>query len=217
MAKEVGFRYSSPELSVTGVLFHTYFENLIVINNSNADGTPDNAGNVVSKGLELSTRYEPEWLLDDTMGDISFYANYNFTNANLDGNAEASDSKASIFSGGMDGSNIPYIPEHKLSIGADYEIQKFDFGVNMTYQSKTYGTASETETEVHAGSPNARAGAIDEYFLVNLYAGYDITDNYSIKAAVNNVADLDYIATRHPAGARAGAPLTAYIRAIATF
>ena len=215
LAKEIGVRYNDSNLNVTAVLFRTYFENLIVINNSNNDSTPDNAGNVITKGLELSGRYEPEGILP--VGDISFFANYAFTNANLDGAASASDSKASLFAGGRDGSNVPYIPEHRFSIGADYEYEAYDFGINLTYQSETFGTAAETESEEFAGAANARAGKIDSYALVNLYAGYDVNDNYKIKAGVNNAFDNEYIATRHPAGARAGAPLTAYVMMSAQF
>ena len=215
LAKEIGVRYNDSDLNITAVLFRTYFENLIVINNSNNDSTPDNAGNVITKGLELSGRYEPEGVIP--VGDISFFANYAFTNANLDGAASASDSKASLFAGGRDGSNVPYIPEHRFSIGADYEYEAYDFGINLTYQSETYGTAAETESEEFAGVANARAGKIDSYALVNLYAGYHVNDNYKIKAGVNNAFDNEYIATRHPAGARAGAPLTAYIMMSAQF
>ena len=160
-------------MSVTG--FHTDFKDVIVIDNTNAGGSPDNGGNVVSKGLELSTVYRPENLLG--VGDISFFANYTFTNANLDGDSTTTDTE-SIFAGGRDGSNVPYIPEHVLSFGADYEINKFDFGINMTYHSETYGTAEETETEESIGVANARAGRIDSAFLLNLRAGYKINDNY---------------------------------------
>ena len=45
-------------MSWTG--FHTDFKDLIVIDNSNTDSAPDNAGNVVSKGFELSSTYAPE-------------------------------------------------------------------------------------------------------------------------------------------------------------
>ena len=48
-------------------------------------------------------------------------------------------------------------------------------------------------------------------YTLNLYAGYQINDNYRIRAGVNNATDLEYIATRHPR-TRAGAPLTAYIK-----
>ena len=125
--------------------------------------------------------------------------------------------KLHYFAGGLKGANVPYIPEHRFSIGADYELDAFDFGVNLTYQSETYGTAAETESEEFAGSPNARAGKIDSYALVNFYGGYQINDNYKIRAGVNNAFDNEYIATRHPAGARAGAPLTAYVLMTAEF
>ena len=85
--------------------------------------------------------------------------------------------------------------------------------MNMTYQSESYGTATETETEVFGTSANARAGRIDSYALGNFYAGYELTDNAKIKFGVNNFTDLEYIATRHPQGARAGAPLTVYVNA----
>ena len=84
-------------LLVSATAFRTYFENLIVINNSNSDSTPDNAGNVITKGLELQTRYQPEDILP--RGDISFFATYTFNNANLDGDASATDSKASYLQG----------------------------------------------------------------------------------------------------------------------
>ena len=51
-----------------------------------------------------------------------FFASYTFTNANLDGAASATDSKASLFAGGRDGSNVPYVPEHRFSAGADYNL-----------------------------------------------------------------------------------------------
>ena len=40
----------------------------------------------------------------------------------------------SEFSGGRDGSNVPYVPDPPISFGIDYEYNDFDFGVNMTYQ-----------------------------------------------------------------------------------
>ena len=44
-----------------------------------------------------------------------------------------------------------------------------------------------------------------------------INDNYRVITGVNNATDLEYISSRHPTGARAGAPLTAYIKAVANF
>ena len=66
-------------------------------------------------------------------------------------------------------------------------------------------------------APDARNGKIDDAFLLNFYAGYDFMENYRFTAGVNNATDLEYIASRHPNGARRGAPLTAYFKAAAKF
>ena len=214
VATEIGARYNDENLLVTVTGFRTTFKDLIVINNSNSDSTPDNAGNVVTKGIELLTRYDPAGIVP--VGDVSLFAAYTFTNANLDGDSTSTDTE-SIFANGLDGANVPYIPEHVLSFGVDYELNKFDFGINVTYHSESYGTAAETETEISGTTPDARAGRIDSAALVNLREGYQVNDNYKFVAGVNNVTDLEYISSRHPAGARAGKPLTAWIKAVATF
>ena len=218
IAKEIGMRFTGTNLNLTAVGFHTNFKNLIVLDNSNSDSEPDNAGNVVSKGIELNIDYlPPEEYQFLPVGDLSYFLSYTFTNANLDGAASADDSKTSLFGGGRDGSNVPYIPDHRLAFGVDYEYDKFNFGVNVTYQSESYGTASETEEEWFGSKANARAGRIDSYTLLNFVGGYDYNENFRLQAGVNNATDLEYIATRHPSGARAGAPLTAYVRGVAKF
>ena len=215
IAKEIGVRYNDDNLSVSVIGFHTNFKDVIVLDNSNTGADADNAGKVVSKGLELMTTYSPENSLPFP-GDATFYANYTFTNANLDGDSTSTDTE-SIFAYGLDGANVPYIPEHVLSFGIDYELNKFDFGINVTYHSESYGTAAETETEISGTTPDARAGRIDSAALVNLRAGYQVNDSYKFVAGVNNVTDLEYISSRHPAGARSGKPLTAWLKAVATF
>ena len=215
LAKEIGVRYSDNNLVVSAIGFHTNFKDVIVLDNSNTGADADNAGKVVSKGLELMTAYSPENFLPFP-GDATFYANYTFTNANLDGDSTSTDTE-SIFAYGLDGANVPYIPEHVLSFGVDYELNKFDFGINVTYHSESYGTAAETETEISGTTPDARAGRIDSAALVNLRAGYQVNDSYKFVVGVNNATDLEYISSRHPAGARSGKPLTAWIKAVATF
>ncbi len=218
VAKEIGIRYNDSNWAVSTVGFHTYFSNLIVLDNSNSDSDPDNAGNVITKGIELSMDYlPPEQFQFLPVGELSYFLNYTFTNANLDGASSSTNSKTSLFGGGQDGSNVPYIPDHKLSIGIDYDYDAFNFRINVTHQSESYGTATETETEVFNGANNARAGRIDSYTLLHFTGGYDVNENFRIQAGVNNATDLEYIATRHPSGARAGAPLTAYLKATASF
>ena len=117
----------------------------------------------------------------------------------------------------VDGNNVPYIPEHQGVFGFDYAWTQFSFGANLAFHSETYGTAEQTNTEESIGVANARAGRIDHALLLNLRAGYEFNENYSLTAGVNNATDLQYISSRHPAGARAGAPLMAWVRATAKF
>ena len=60
LAKEIGIRYSDDNLAVSVIGFHTNFKDVIVLDNSNTGASADNAGKVVSKGLELMTAYSPE-------------------------------------------------------------------------------------------------------------------------------------------------------------
>jgi len=218
LAKEIGIRYASPQLATSLVAFHTKFEDVIVLDNSNAGGDPDNGGKVRSQGLEYMASYKPMNLLPyvGVPGDITFSFNYTWTGAHLDGDATTDDSE-SIFAGGRDGNNVPYIPEHQGGFAIDYDWNKFHFGTYMTYHSETYGTAEQTNTEESIGVANARAGRIDAAYLLNFRAGYDVNENYSITAGVNNATDLEYISSRHPAGARAGKPITAWVKATASF
>ena len=218
VAKEIGLRYANPTFAGSLVAFHTNFENVVVIDNSNAGGTTDNGGKVRSQGLELQLNYAPVDLLSyvGVPGDIDFYFNYTWTGAHLDGDASTDDTE-SIFAGGRDGNNVPYIPEHQGVFGFDYGWTQFSFGANLSFHSETYGTAEQTNTEESMGVANARAGRIDHALLLNLRAGYDFNENYSLTAGVNNATDLQYISSRHPAGARAGAPLMAWVRATAKF
>ena len=84
IAKEIGMRFSGSKLNMQAIGFHTDFKDLIVLNNSNTDGKPDNAGNVVTKGIELNIDYlPPEEYQFLPVGDYSFLSKLYFTNANL--------------------------------------------------------------------------------------------------------------------------------------
>ena len=133
IAKEIGARYNDPNWAISVVGFHTDFKDLIVLDNSNSDSEPENAGNVVTKGIELSMDYlPPEEYQFLPVGDLSYYLTYTFTNANLDGAARSTNSKSSLFGGGSDGSNVPYIPDHRLAFGIDYDYNKFDLQINLS-------------------------------------------------------------------------------------
>ncbi len=214
LAKEIGVTWADRQIAANATAFHTNFDDLLAIDNSNTGAGAHNVGKVISKGLELSASYYPENILPK--GDISFWGNFTFTNATLDGDFTGSDSE-SMFFGGQDGSNVPYVPEYQLGFGADYTLDKFTFGMHATYHSQSHSTASESEGQMAGTTHDARVGQIDEAFLLNFNAGYAVNDNFEFSAGVKNATDLEYVATRHPGGPRSGAPLSAWVKGIARF
>ena len=119
LAKEIGIRYANPTIAGSLVAFHATFDNVIVIDNSNAGDSSDNGGKVRSQGLEFQLNYArvDMHLYVGIPGDIDFYFNYTWTGAHLDGDATTREDTESIFAGGRDGNNVPYIPEHQGVFG----------------------------------------------------------------------------------------------------
>ncbi len=63
------------------------------------------------------------------------------------------------------------------------------------------------ETRAEAGSGTIPANQrIDSRTLLDLSAGYDVTDRTSLFATVTNLTDEEYNVAFRPAGARPGAP-----------
>ena len=81
-----------------------------------------------------------------------------------------------------------------------------------------FTSALNTESEQNSsGSADVRHGKTDDHFLLNLNLGYKLNDMFAISAGVKNALDLEYISSRHPGGARSGAPLSAWVKAKATY
>jgi Fe(3+) dicitrate transport protein len=217
LQKELGVRYKDSDMQASLVGFHTNLDDMIVLANTNAttSGDPDNAGSVVSMGVELQGSYIPKnWV---EKGDLELYAMATYTDATLDGDSTSTDDE-SAFYGGKDGAMMPYIPEYTLGLGANYSLNKWDFGVDSTYTPAMYATALNTASEMDdAGAANAQHGKTDDHFIVNVSAAYQYNNSVSLSAGIKNALDIDYVASRHPTGARSGTPLAAWLRIESTF
>ena len=191
--------------------FATWYDDLYVVDNVGGAGTgeSENVGEVVSMGIELAAKTD--------LGAINQWAVANpwqlaltFTDATLDGDASSEDNE-SIFSGGKDGSELPYIPRLVFSLGTQVLWQQWGLGITAQYQSETYSTASNTSEQIDPdGNGDARYGKTDSYVLVDVSAWYQVTEQAKILAGIDNLLDEEYITSRHPHGARAGKPLAWY-------
>lgn len=206
---ELGSRYANPESGLTAeaVLFHTRFNDLIVGGNIGGGGSPvtENVGDITSMGAELTLGYDPGQAQDWTVR-TPVRVFLTLTDAQLDGDARNTDPE-SLFEGGVDGAKVPYIPEFQLNTEVGLEYDKFAAYLMMTYVPSTYTSASNTKENMQAdGTPDARVGETDSYFVADLSLRYQINEQTTLFGGVRNLFDREYIASRHPHGPRPGLP-----------
>jgi Fe(3+) dicitrate transport protein len=224
---ELGFRYRNQEtgLAAEMVGFYTHYSDLIVIDNigSGASGGNDqqpvteNVGEVNSYGLELLvtgdlyTSRDGNWRMPASLTAT-------WTIAELDGDSRSSDAE-SIFAGGKDGNRLPYIPELSLNLSLGIETDNWSTGLSLSWRDSTWSTATETGGQVNpiTGEPDARYGRIDSVLLLDWNIRYVINESISVFATVNNLLDSEHLVSRHPHGARPGAPRQAAAGVTFTF
>jgi len=209
IATELGVRWQPRiGLKLETVLFYTRFEDLIVIDNivSAGSGTTENAGNINCYGVEWRGEYD-SCAARDAGIRTPLFAALTFTQAKLDGNARSSNPE-SIFSGGRDGNDVPYIPDWQLSAGAGVHIKRCGADLIVTFVNETFTTANNSTVPVNpvTGKPDARFGKTDSFVTVDLSTYYHLNQHLKLTASIQNLFDEEYIVSRHPYGARPGRP-----------
>ncbi|MBF8291454.1 MAG: TonB-dependent receptor [Steroidobacteraceae bacterium] len=98
------------------------------------------------------------------------------------------------------GDELPYAPEHQLTLNAGLEGRSWRVFLTVNYVG---------EARAIAGSgPIPVAQRIESRTLVDLSGEYDVSKALSLFAAIENLGDEVYNVALRPAGARPGAPLT---------
>lgn len=209
---EAGARYSSQALAAEATVFHTAFENLIVINNigGTGDGSSDNFGEVNAYGLELAAQYDlgvaNRWSLSNP-----WYMNLTYTSATQQSAARTTNA-GSIFSFGQKGNKMPYIPELVLNVGTSVEAQKWGGAISANYVSDAFTSASNTSLQLDGnGNPDARFGKTDSYLITDVTAFYRLSKTAKVFAGIQNLFDEQYLVSRQPHGPRPGMPQFFYV------
>jgi len=208
LALELGLRHDNGKgFSSELVLFRSAFDNLFVDGNvgGTGSGDSDNAGSVISQGLELKASYDAGEANDWSFSQPTFVS-LTATDATLDGDAKASDPE-SIFAGGKDGNRVPYIPQLQLTVGTGIAFERWGLEVLGTWVDETYTTADN----VSNSTTDVRFGKTDDYLVVDLAAWYSVSEIVKITGSVRNLLDDEYVVTRHPHGARGGRPISAIL------
>lgn len=205
---ELGSRFADPNRGwmAEAIVFQTDLSDLIVGGNIGGGGSAntENVGNIRSRGLELTIGYD----YGQSAGwawRTPFELGLTLTDARLKGDARNTDPQ-SLFEGGRDGAKIPYIPDYQIHAQFGIESRKWGAFINMSYLPSTFTSASNTSALRADGTPDARVGKTDSYFLTDLSLRYQLKEKTTIFGGIRNVLDREYIASRHPHGARPGLP-----------
>ena len=217
---EAGFRLlGENEFYLEVVLFHSRFNDLIVVDNlgGTGSGKTENAGEVVSQGAEISLRAD----LSDRLTlpfKMPWTVALTFTDSTLAGDGATTDAN-SLFAGGKNGNRTPYIPKFQANLTAGLEFDRLRCFLNLTYTGATFTSASNSNTEINplTGLADARFGLTDSYTVADIRVFYKVAENVEIFGKIDNLFDRKYIASRHPYGPRPGAPRLAGIGLIMRF
>lgn len=210
---EVGTRLRGPNTLVAELAaFATRFENLIVSGNLGASGTADGGavGEVDSRGLELTLRYDPGsaagWGVSTPLALAATW-----TRAVIGNDSNSTDAE-SIFNGGSEGNRLPYVPDWQATLDAGLHAGRWQLDAALIYVDQAYATALNMDAQViQTGSglvADARGGTLDGFFTVDLSAGYLLNQRVKLFVNAHNLLDEEYVASRLPEGPRPGTPVT---------
>lgn len=222
---EAGIRFNNQsDFSSELVVFHTAFNDLIVEDNAGgggSSGVTQNIGEVDSSGVELALAYDPSisrgW---DFRNPWNFSATYSHAVLGNDVNATGSGGGVaeSIFSGGRKGNELPYIPTYQFAIGTGIVRNAWSLFADAYYQPSTYASANNSDAQINPDASAAaglqpradsRYGSVDPYFLLDVSMHYRLNERATLKLAITNILDREYISSRVPIGPRPGPPRTA--------
>jgi Fe(3+) dicitrate transport protein len=215
VAYELGTSYvsTSGAFEAKATQFRTDFDDLVVVDNAGASaggsGETTSVGEVRTQGVELGITYDPAIDMGLSYGLPMFLA-ATYTDATIQ-NASTSGDAESIFSGGADGNDVPYIPDVQITFGAGYEGRQWGVNAVATYVDSSFGSASNTSRQIDPnGNPDARYGKIDSFFTVDFSGYYELREGVKIVGGVQNAFDEEYLSSRLPLGPRPGKPRTFY-------
>jgi len=185
---EVGVRGKLENGHYELTAFQMDFSNQIVNQAASSGVTQTNAGQTLNQGLEglLMMELGQGWSSDANFTYLPT-ANYN---SNRTGSTD-----------NVYGNRLPYAPELTTNLGLAYKRDALTTRLSGSYVSSQFSDAVNTVTEDSSG----RYGRIPSYVVVNLSARYQLNPRTSLFAAVRNLGDKKYIASRNPDGIFPGA------------
>lgn len=226
---EIGVKWDwfGGKLSTAAALFRTEKHNYPFRGRDIAAGDPANAnilhgyGKQIVEGLEVSVAGEltDRWKV---YGGFVWMDSERKHSAYLDGVRRAGGNGAADYGCTVPvalctvstiGDELAYTPNFSASLWMTYDLtDKFTFGGGIQYVGDSWIGRPDDALRI---IKNGVYGKVPDYFLVNLYASYDITENIELSLNVDNVFDETYLTTTGWNGSWGylGAPRTYWLSA----
>jgi Fe(3+) dicitrate transport protein len=113
------------------------------------------------------------------------------------------------------GNRLPYAPLH---IGSATLRVEWPSGLSLALTGQYVGEQFADQANTRAPSADGRRGVLDDRFVVDLKADWRIPrTRATVTAAIHNLFDVTYVASRAPEGIFPGMPLSGYVGLEVTF
>jgi Fe(3+) dicitrate transport protein len=196
---EGGLRYRGGNgLRVDAIGFFNDYSNLLGECTNSAGGSECdigdafNAGSVDVKGLEVSASMDAADMMQTSLS-VPLSLTYSYTET------EIKTTFTDSFWGAVSaGDELPYVPEHQLTLSAGLIAQSWGVNSLLSHVSKTRNSAGSGET--------LAGDQIGARTLVDVSAYYEIKDGLRLNIKAENLLDKTYLAARRPYGLRPGKP-----------
>ena len=196
---EAGLRLMTNKLRCEAIAFNNNYSNMLGsdLAAQGGQGTLDqfNVGKATVNGLEFMFQYLP---LPKNFGfQLPIQFSYTYTNTKI-----KNDFESSAWGNVFYGDEIPYIYRHSLNahIGIEHKRLEANFGLRYNGDMRTMpGQGKIAERE-----------KIPAHIILDASLKLHINKIVTITLNAINLTDNKYIASRHPAGLRAGHPFGIY-------
>jgi Fe(3+) dicitrate transport protein len=199
---EFGWRYNTAAVAGEVIGFYNDYSNLkgACTFSSGCTQTLDqefNGGEIDVYGVEASTRVT--WPITNNL-DLPIKLAYTYSQSEFQ---NSFDSSFSQWGRVEVGDELPYLPEHQLSIETSLQAENWQASLLFKYVSEM-SEAAGTNTELDGLFS-------DEIMQLDFSSWYQVNDRLKVYGKIDNITDEQVIVSRRPFGARPGKPRQAIV------
>ncbi len=197
---EVGARLVRNGVNAQVVGFFSDYENIVgratLATGETGTGEQFNGGAMDVAGLEMSVEVDALTMWSKALS-LPLQLSYTFTRATFQTDF---DSDFEPWGTVLVGDHLPYLPEHRLYLGAGIRHRNWGASLSARYSGEMRTVAGQ--------GPIPPGRAADAALVLNGAAEYTFMSESVVFVAVQNLANEQHVVARRPAGARPGLPRT---------